>query len=157
MAGGNLFKSFYDGWSATGLWNPTFVVKHFLRMEFQALCQLTLVSISSQVSEVSLCLHRFYVIPKIVDERYHKYFRIFTKIFDQIFQHPLMILVGRFGICFQSLYVIAKIANRFGWIDLQQLEDKLVQFLSRYLNPQQQHHQQQQQPPNVFSSMRCYG
>ena len=99
-------------------------------------------------------MQRFYVIPKIVDQKYHKYFRIFTKNFDRIFQHPLMIIAGRIGIFFQSLYVMAKVATRFGWLDLQQLKDKLIQLLDRYLNPQQ-HHQQQQ--PNMLPLMRCYG
>jgi hypothetical protein len=103
-----------------------------------------------RLSEVSLRLQRFVVIPKIVDENY---FHFFMKIFHQICQHPLMIVAGRFGICLQSLKMIAKVANRFGWIDLQQLEDKLAQILARYLYPQQQQQQQQ----NTFAVMRCYG
>jgi hypothetical protein len=105
---------------------------------------------SSRVSEISLRLKRFSFIPKIVCGKYEKYFLIITTIFDQIFQHTLMIWAGRIGICFQSLYVIAKVANRFGWIDFQQLEDQLIQFLAQYLYPQQ--HQQ-----DTFSLNRCYG
>ena len=120
---------------------------------------------TSRISEISLHLRRPEIL-RITKEEKRKYILNFGKFSNQIFHpfedfivllSPLIIWTGQVGIYYLSLKLIAKVANHFGWIDLQQIEDDLNQLLDHYLNPQHHHQQQQQQQPNTFSLMRCYG